>query len=73
MIEIQYLIITLANTMPDTKYIYQHSCRQMLISRYQECGITLQNILHDDIQRHSTILRKMCVCVERDSPLKNSN
>ena len=61
MIEIQYLIITLAHTMPDTKYIYQHSCRKMLICRYRESGITLQNILHDDIQRHATNLRKMCV------------
>ena len=56
--------------MPDTKYIYQHSCRKMLICRYQECGITLQNILHDDIQRHATNLRKMCVL--REIPLSKT-
>ena len=72
MIEIQYLIITLAHTMPDTKYIYQHSCRQMLISRYQEGGITLQNILHDDIQRHAPNLRKICVLCLREIPLSKT-
>ena len=66
MIEIQYLIITLAHTMPDTKYICQHSCRQMLISHYQECGITLQNILHDDIQRHAPNLRQIWVLCLRE-------
>lgn len=72
MIEIQYLIITLAHTMPDTKYICQHSCRQMLISHYQECGITLQNILHDDIQRHAPNLRKICVLCLREIPLSKT-
>ena len=52
--------------MPDTKYICQHSCRQMLISHYQECGITLQNILHDDIQRHAPNLRQIWVLCLRE-------
>ena len=69
---IQYLIITLAHTMPDTKYICQHSCRQMLIIHYQECGITLQNILHDDIQRHAPNLRQIWVLCLREIPLSKT-
>ena len=72
MIEIQYLIITLAHTMPDTKYICQHSCRQMLISHYQEYRITLQNILRDDIQRHAPNLRQIWVLCLREIPLSKT-
>ena len=72
MIEIQYLTITLAHTMPDTKYICQHSCRQTLISHYQEYRITLQNILRDDTQRHAPNLRQIWVLCLREIPLSKT-